>query len=375
MIKDFKAGQFIKRDGFQSFRPEPINRQWYFDNMEIIGLLSKADRALGRLDMYSEYVPNIDLFISMHVVKEATQSSKIEGTRTNIEEALLAREDLASEKRDDWQEVQNYIEALRQSLDQLKNLPFSGRLIKQAHKTLTRGVRGAYKMPGEFRKSQNWIGGATLTDAVFVPPPHHEVPPLITDLEKFAHNEAIHLPELLKIALIHYQFETIHPFLDGNGRVGRLLITLYLIEKEILRRPVLYLSDFFEQNRVLYFDKLMEVRRHSDLNQWFKFFLVGILETAKAAIATFDGIMKLQKESDIKLQSLGARAENARLIVHRLYQKPLIDAKEVQKITALSKPSTYKLIDSLVDLAILEKISGGRRYRRYRFSEYLDLFR
>jgi Fic family protein len=217
-MKNFKSGKYISQGSFKSFSPELINRHWELDDMEVIGLLSKADRQLGRLDMYSEYIPNIDLFISMHVLKEATKSSKIEGTKTNIEEALQAKEDISEEKRNDWDEVQNYIQALNTAIESLKKLPFSTRLIKQTHRTLLQGVRGKHKLPGEFRSSQNWIGGATINDAVFIPPNQNQIPELMSDLEKFSHNQDILLPDLLKIALIHYQFETIHPFLDGNGR-------------------------------------------------------------------------------------------------------------------------------------------------------------
>lgn len=250
-MKQFKSGQYISQGFYKSFQPEFINRQLQITNMEILQLLSQADRELGRLDMYSKYIPNIELFISMHVLKEATQSSKIEGTQTNMDEALLEKEDLPLDKRDDWDEVQNYIKAMEWAIEHLDKLPFSSRLIRETHRVLMQGVRGEKKQPGAFRISQNWIGGATINDAVFIPPVHSTVPELMSDIEKFIHNEELHIPELLKIGLAHYQFETIHPFLDGNGRVGRLIIPLYLVSKGILQKPVLYLSDFFERNRQL----------------------------------------------------------------------------------------------------------------------------
>ena len=259
-MKTFKAGNRINQGTYKSFQPNKINQEWKIEDMEVLNLLSQADRQLGRLDMYSEYIPNIDLFISMHVLKEATKSSKIEGTKTNIEDALLDKEDVNDEKRDDWEEVQNYIEALNSAITNLEKLPFSSRLIRATHKTLLQGVRGKHKLPGEFRSSQNWIGGASINDATFIPPIHSDINEYMGDLENFAHNSESFFPDLLKIALIHYQFETIHPFLDGNGRVGRLMITLYLVEKGILKKPVLYLSDFFERNRILYYDNLTRVR-------------------------------------------------------------------------------------------------------------------
>jgi len=284
MMKDFNAGTYVSQGYYKSFQPSLINKQWHLDDMEVIQLLSKADRDLGRLDMYSHYIPNIDLFISMHVLKEATQSSRIEGTQTNIEEALREIEDIPPDKRDDWEEVQNYIRAMEAAISELDKLPFSARLIRHTHKTLLQGVRGGKRQPGEFRRSQNWIGGATINDATFIPPVHTSIPELIGDLENFVHNKEILLPDLLKIALIHYQFETIHPFLDGNGRTGRLMITLYLVNNGILKKPILYLSDFFEKHRRHYYENLMLVREKNDINQWFKFFLVGIIETANKGI-------------------------------------------------------------------------------------------
>ncbi|MFD0991543.1 Fic family protein [Mariniflexile jejuense] len=374
-MKTFKSGNYINQGTHKSFQPTKINQQWTIDNMEVLTLLSQADRQLGRLDMYSEYIPNIDLFISMHVLKEATQSSKIEGTKTNIEDALLDKEDVNDEKRDDWEEVQNYIEALNSAIKNLEKLPFSSRLIRETHKILLQGVRGKYKLPGEFRSSQNWIGGASINDATFVPPTHTSVNEYMGDLEKFAHNIESFFPDLLKIALIHYQFETIHPFLDGNGRVGRLMITLYLVEKGILKKPILYLSDFFERNRMLYYDNLTKVREKNDLSQWFKFFLVGVIETAKNGINTFDSILKLQKEVEIKLQTLGSRSRNAQLILNHLYQRPIIDAQKVKELTGLSSPSVYKLIEELEKLEILTEITGAKRGKIYLFKEYTKLFK
>ncbi len=253
-MKDFKAGIYINQGAYKSFQPELINREWKIDNMEIWKLLSQADRELGRLDMYSNYIPNIDLFISMHVLKEAIKSSKIEGTQTKIEDALLDKEDIPLDKRNDQEEVLNYTKAMEWAVKELGNIPLSNRLIRKTHRVLLQGVRGDKKQPGEFRRSQNWIGGASINDAIFIPPVHTSVLELMSDIEKFLHNESVLLPELLKIALVHYQIETIHPFLDGNGRVGRLLIPLYLVSENILKKPILYLSDFFEKNRKLYYD-------------------------------------------------------------------------------------------------------------------------
>jgi Fic family protein len=362
-MKKYESGKQINQGYYRSFQPNLLNRLWHLDDMDVIQLLSKADRHLGRLDMYSEYV-NIELFIRMHIAKEATQSSRIEGTQTNMEEAFLREEEIIAEKRDDWEEVQNYISAMNEAVKLLHRLPFSSRLIKQTHKILLQGVRGEYKLPGEYRSSQNWIGGATLNDAIFIPPVHTSIDELMSDLEK-----------LIKVALIHYQFETIHPFLDGNGRVGRLLITIYLVSKGILKQPILYLSDFFENNRQLYYDNLMLARTQNNINQWLKFFLTGIIETAKKGATTFDGILQLQKNLEIKLKGLGNRSLNAQKIVEYLYTQPIINVANVESIIQKSNVTAYKLINDLERLDILKEISGAQRNKLYVFKDYLDLFK
>ena len=370
----FKSGQYINQGYYKSFQPNFINRKWLIEDMELMALLSQADRHLGRLDMYSEHIPDIDLFISMHVLKEATQSSRIEGTQTRVEEALLDKEDVIHERRSDWEEVQNYIAAMNKALEMLKDIPFSSRLIKEIHRVLLQGVRGEHKLPGEFRTSQNWIGGASINDAVFIPPVQNSVPDLMGDLEKFTHNKSFFLPDLIKIGIIHYQFETIHPFLDGNGRVGRLLITLYLVDNEILKKPILYLSDFFERNKSLYYDNLMRVRTHNDLKQWLKFFLVGIIETAKNGVSTFDEILKLRTQSEQAIQTLGSRFNNAMKILNYLFKRPVINVGTVADIAQVSQRTAYNLIADLERLRILEEVSGGKRDKIYVFKQYVDLF-
>jgi Fic family protein len=372
-MREFKAGKIINQGYYKSFQPEFINREWTITDMQVMNLLSQADRHLGRLDMYSQYV-NIDLFIQMHIAKEATQSSKIEGTQTNIEDVFLTKDEVKTEKRNDWVEVHNYVRAMNEAVLQLHTLPFSSRLIKNTHKILLQGVRGEHKLPGDFRTSQNWIGGASIADAVFVPPAHTSVSELMSDIEKFANDELNPLPDLLKIALIHYQFETIHPFLDGNGRVGRLLITLYLVNKKILRRPILYLSDFFERNRTLYYDNLMRARTHNDINQWLKFFLAGIIETAKNGVETFDGIMQLQRTIDVKLKNIGSRSGDAYKIVEYLYNQPIIDAQRISNITGKSLRPAYAMLSLLEELGILREITGAQRGKLYIFSDYVELF-
>ena len=372
-MNNFKSGQYVKQTGYRSFQPEFINKNWSFTDNQMLHLLSKADRITGRLDMYSNHV-DIDQYIRLHIAKEATTSSKIEGTQTKIQEVFLDKDEIKINKRDDWEEVQNYIDAMNNAVEQLHRLPFSSRLIKQTHKILLQGVRGTHKQPGEFRTSQNWIGGACLSDATFIPPAHHSIAELMSDLEKFANNEDLIIPDLLKIGIIHYQFETIHPFLDGNGRVGRLLITLYLVEKGILKRPILYLSEFFENNRTLYYDNLMRVRTHNDIEQWLKFFLTGVIEIAQKGVDTFDKILQLKKHIDHELNKMGNRSAAAKQVMDYLYKKPVIDAKKVIEITGKSSATAYNLIKDLENRNIIIDITNSQRNKRYLFKDYMRLF-
>lgn len=374
-IKEYKSGAFTKQHGYRSFSPNPINREWGINNPEINTLLEEANLRLGELNAFSTFVPDVDVFIRMHIIKEATQSSRIEGTRTRMDEAVLEAKDISPELKDDWQEVQNYIEAMNHSIKNLEKLPLSSRLIKEAHKILFKGVRGKNKLPGEFRTSQNWIGGATINDAVFVPPHHTLVPDCISDLEKFLNNEEIQVPHLIRIGIAHYQFEAIHPFLDGNGRIGRLLITLYLITQKVLNKPTLYLSDFIEKNRQHYYDNLMAVSHNSKMEQWLKFFLVGIIETAKNAIDTFAKIIalreKLEKDTIV---SLGKRLPNAKALLNYLYSKPVVTVSDVITNLDVTKQTANALIKDFHNLGILKEQTGYKRNRIFLFEEYLRLF-
>jgi len=373
-IKDFKAGKYVKQIEYSSFLPEKISKEWIISSSKINKLLSEANRFIGELNAFSQLIPDVDFFIKMHISKEDITSSKIEGTKTNMEEALLKEEDINPEKRDDWNEVQNYIKAINFSIRELEKLPLSNRLLKNTHKVLLKGVRGKFKLPGEFRKSQNWIG-ATLKDAIYVPPHHKEIPDLMGDLEIFLNDNESCVPHLIKIAIAHYQFETIHPFLDGNGRLGRLLITLYLVSNNILKKPALYLSDFFEKHRSYYFDNLMQVRLKDDLEQWIIFFLVGVIETSKSSIQVFKDIIELKSDIENKrIPKLGRKAEKGITLLKILFQTPIINSNQLVEELNIAHSTANRLLTDFEDLKIIKEYTGFKRNRKFIFKEYFEIF-
>lgn len=374
-MKGFKSGQYKQQLEYKSFSPFAINRQFEISDPEIIVLLSEASRLLGELNAYGNLIPDVDIFIHMHVAKESTTSSMIEGTKTEINEALMDKKDINPEHIDDWLEVQSYTKAMNSSIKVLEKLPLSIRLLKDAHKILLTNTRGKNKHPGEIRKSQNWIGGSTPTDAFFVPPHHLELDDLLSDLEKFWHNQEIAVPHLLKAAISHYQFETIHPFLDGNGRIGRLLITLYLVSEGLLNYPVLYLSDFFHRNRSSYYDSLTMVRKQNDLTQWLKFFLNGIIESSKSGRRSFEEIVKLRAKCEKKIATIGKRSSKGLELLHYLFEHPTVDYKNVQACLEFTHPAANTMIQEFVRLKILKEITGGKKNRLFEFEEYLQIFK
>lgn len=354
--------------------PSRVNHDWTVSDGDLLWLLSQADRRLGELNAFSQLAPDADYFIRMHVSKEATTSSRIEGTQTNIEDALQKIENIDPEKRDDWEEVQNYIQAMNQAIASLNKLPVSGRLLKETHRILLQGARGARKLPGEFRNSQNWIGGASIKSAVFIPPHHDDAPDLMADLERFLNNQNLPVPDLIKIGIAHYQFETIHPFLDGNGRIGRLLITLYLVSTGLLVKPSLYLSAFFEKHKPLYYDNLSRARTHNDLTQWLKFFLEGIRLTSENSIQTFKAIIVLRAECEREILSLGKKTKLAQAALHLLYSKPIIDGQDFAAGLSVNISTALRLIDDLIRLGILRETTGFKRNRVFVFQKYVALF-
>jgi len=375
-IEKYRAGHFEKGFGYKFFVPELINDEWSWRTPVINKLLEKAAVKLGELNSFSRLVPNIDLFILLHVTKEAVVSSRIEGTRTKMDEALLPIEEIKPERQDDWLEVKNYVAALNTAIVELQHLPISSRLLRNTHKTLLQSVRGEHKLPGEFRTSQNWIGGASLSDAVFIPPQHQLVNLLMGDLESFLNNDQIEVPALIRIAIAHYQFETIHPFLDGNGRIGRLMITLFLVNEGILQKPLLYLSEYFENNKELYYDNLTKVRTHNNMLQWIKYFLVGVEKTAANAVDTLSKVIQLKHDLESQINSgFGRRSNSALLLLNILFRNPVTTIENAAKKCSLSYKAANDLVRIMHEKSIVEEMTGQSRNRIFIFQPYLDIFK
>lgn len=383
----FKSGSKYKAETpnglkYSAFLPESINKDFTWKDPQIDTLLEQARGWVGELNAYSKLVPNVEYFIQSHVAKEAEQSSRIEGTKTTLEELYLDKADLSdSEKVNDQEEVKNYIKALNESVKELTSkggLPLCKRLVCDAHKVLLSGVRGYSRNPGQIRKIQNKIGGGhgTLADAVFVPPTPDKVDDLLTDLELFWNNNELHIPNLIKTALSHYQFETIHPFEDGNGRVGRLIIILQLMSCNMLEKPTLYLSDYFEKNRSAYYDALSRVRESNDIEHWIKFFLIGVAETAKKGKETLEKIIDLRSKYETLISGgIGAKKQKlARELIIALFEKPVVTAKDVEGMLNITKPTAHALVTDLERIGILKEKTGLSRNRIFTLHEYLGLF-
>ncbi len=377
--KEPRAGVYVRQPhGYRAFIPKPLPPD---PPIQVSGslqtLLSQADYALGRLDGAILTLPNPDLFVFMYVRKEAVLSSQIEGTQSSLQNLLAAEAQLFDpDTPDDVNEVINYVRAMNYGLERLAALPVSVRLIKEIHAKLMRGVRGGQLTPGELRTSQNWIGpaGCTLSEATFVPPPPQEVPQALADLERFLHTQDA-MPALIRVGLAHAQFETIHPFLDGNGRIGRLLITFLLTEKGLLARPVLYLSHYFKRHRAEYYDCLQAVRDMGDWEGWLEFFLRGVVEVSEEATRTAAAILRMREEYRAKItEHLGRAAANGHRIMEKLFEHPIVTVATVRDWLGITQAGANNLVRRLVEIGLLKEITGYARNRRFRFEPYLKLF-
>lgn len=375
-INKFKSGVYRNQDDYKTFLPTLINHQWEWSDPEINTLLEKASSELGSLNAFSDLIPNIDLYISMHIRTEANKSNKIEGTKTSVEEDLLPVEEISPEKRDDYQEVQNYIVAINYGIKRITedNFPLCNRLIRELHRILLQGVRGEHKTPGEFRKTQNWVGGSKPSNAVYVPPSIIDMGSLLSDFELFINNDDCNVPNIVKIAILHYQFETIHPFLDGNGRIGRLIIPLYLLEKRLLNKPCFYISDYFEQHRTEYYDALNRVRLNNDLGGWIKFFLNAVINTAQSGKSKFKAVTEYVRTVESEALLLGGRPETVLKVLRSFYDKPILSSKEITASTSLSQGTVDNALRRLYDNGILKEVTGHSRNRIFVLIDYLSIF-
>ena len=373
-LESDRAGKLKKiQSDYECFIPHSLKGIKIDVDDELNRLMNKAYLLLGRLDGMAITLPDVDLFVPMYVQKEAVISSQIEGTQASLVDVL--QKDRDNEKIKDTEEIVNYIKAANYAFERLKDMPLCMRLIKETHSILLSNVRGKEKMPGDFRKSQNWIGqaGSTIKNASFIPPSPDEMNICLNDLEKYI-NENNKVVNLIKIALIHYQFETIHPFLDGNGRMGRLLITLFLKEQGLIEYPVLYLSYFFKRNRNKYYELLNNIRIKGEFEEWIKFFMKGICEISENAITSIQKIVELKKHDIEKIRLLSKGNISKLLLVYDyLLKHPFVEMDDIRNLLNLSKPTVNKLLENLITLEILEFVEEKKRYRQYVYKKYVDI--
>ena len=371
-----QIGKYVKQTGnYNAFIPDKFPpKSFAYNESKIIKPLADANLLLGKLDGLTKLIPDIDFFIFMYINKEAAYSSQVEGTKANLTDALQAEVERTPELPDDVDDILHYIRAMNKGLERLNNLPLSLRLIKEVHATLLSGARSSTSpQPGEFRNSQNWVMGTNLNDARFVPPPPQYVLAAMGELEKFFYSHK-NMPTLIKAALIHSQFETIHPFIDGNGRTGRLLITFYLCHQNVLERPVLYLSEYLKKHRNQYFSLLDDYRK-GNVSEWLVFFLEGIIQICEKAIETSNKIIDLREKNLQKMSSLGRASKNAMVLLKHLYKLPIVNVKKVEEATGLSREAANRLVKRFCKEGILLQKDQNVKYGRlFVYKDYLSLF-
>lgn len=379
MVIRSRSGEYVNSsvtgESYQAYIPDPLPPIPPIQMEEIYPLLDQANIAIGRLDGISITVPDPSLFLYMYVRKEAVLSSQIEGTQSTLSDLLMyENEEAIGVPEQDVIEVSSYVSALEHGLKRIQEgFPLCLRLIREMHEILLSKGRGSSKQPGEFRRSQNWLGGTRPGNAKYVPPPPEKVMDLLSSLEKFFHDETGKMPSLIKAALAHVQFESIHPFLDGNGRIGRLLITFILCVDGVMRKPLLYLSLFFKNNRASYYDHLQHVRETGDWEEWITFFLQGVIQTANQAVETVQLVLKLFEEDQHKIENSG-KASAASLIVHHyLQKKPITDSKKITRDCTISLPTANKALKHLIEIGVIKEITGKARYKVYIYQRYLDV--
>ncbi len=370
-------GRYIQQPtGYKAFVPEPFPPKGLVLSDNVLSDLEKATSSLGRLDGLAEMLPDLDFFIFMYVRKEATLSSQVEGTKATMVDALRAEVDLKQGLPDDVDDILRYIEALNLGMARLTELPLSIRLIREAHeRLLSPGSRTeSHAYPGQLRTTQNWVGGATPDRARFVPPPPDQVPEALSQIERFIHL-ADAMPNLIRAGLAHAQFETVHPFVDGNGRTGRLLVTFMLCEKNLIRRPILYLSEFFKRHREIYFDRLHDYHDKGNVNEWLEFFLSGVQSVAEEGAETIRRINDLWNRDIPRVAGFGKNQETALKVIHHLFKSPIVTVRRIQEITGLARNNANRLVDKFVDAGILVQMDETVEYgRTFVYRDYLAIF-
>jgi len=370
-LKTCSAGS---EEPYQAYIPKPLPPEPALNMEELYPLLDQANTALGRLDGISMILPDASLFLYMHVRKEAVLSSQIEGTQSSLSDLLLFEiEEAPGAPMDDVAEVSCYVSAMNHGMERLKEFPLSLRLIREIHEKLMNNARGGNKMPGEFRNSQNWIGGTRPGNARFVPPPPEDLMECLGDFEKFLHDDKVKLPALIKAAVAHVQFETIHPFLDGNGRLGRLLITFILYLEGVLKEPLLYLSLYFKANRETYYNHLQDVRETGDWEAWITFFLTGVIDTVSQATETAQSMLALFQEDRLKIEESN-KATAAVLSIHAyMQQQPIANTSRIKDACNISLPTVLRGLNTLEELGIVEEVTGKERNKVFTYKTYLKI--
>ncbi len=378
MNKKQRIGQYIKYsvygETYSAYIPQNLPPKPALNLEEFYPLLDQANTALGRLDGMSLVLPDPYLFLYMYVRKEAVFSSQIEGTQSSLADLLIFETDQASGvPMDDVKEVSKYVDAMNYGLERLKSFPLSLRMIREIHEKLTSGARGGHKLPGEFRSSQNWVGGSRPGNAIFVPPPPEKLMETLGEFEKFLHDETVKLPVLIRAALAHVQFETIHPFLDGNGRLGRLLITFILCVEGVLKEPLLFLSLYFKENRQAYYDHLQSVRETGDWEAWINFFLKGVIDTANQATKTAQAIIELFNKDRTKIEEASKSTASVLKIYHCFQGRPILNTTNIKKVCGVSLPTTLRALKKLENYGTIKEITGKERNKIFAYREYLDI--
>ena len=375
-LEKYKSGSYRNQGDFYSFIPSAINTDWTWETPKINSLLNRASSELGGLNTFAELVPDIDTYIMMHIQVEANKSNRIEGTNTTIEEDMMPIEDINPEHRDDAMEVGNYINALNYGIERIQkdDFPFTTRLLREIHKILLVGVRGEHKTPGELRTSQNFIGGSMPSNAKYVPPAVPDMQEALSDFDKFMNREDDDLPVLIRLAMMHYQFETIQPFLDGNGRIGRIMIPLYLLSKKELAKPCFYISYYFEEHRQEYYEALQNVREKNDMVSWICFFLKASIETAQTAKQKFRLAVDQVNRYKEYLMNKRTGADSLRAVIRAMYSRPVASVNQLMELTGLSFATVNIAVKTLTADHILQELTGNRRNRIFVLTDYLKVF-